>query len=555
MIRRVIPWILFTALALIVPLTHVAGQADPDQNPALERRLVGEINDWRVSMGLAPLAPNAVLQQMALDQANYLMTTTIPQNGGDFHRDVRGQYPLQRATQAPYNWPTYGHPETVIVGENAAVGSVDSALSFWHGSSVHAQTIQNANFREIGVVALDGVGDDTLFIAVFGGRPNTLPVLFNPVRNTLYLSGDPSRYAAQSADAIRMPITYQFVDANGRAVGTPQIFQTNVELPDDLGDRFSVRLSDGRKEVDTAVEIDIAVAVSNQYESQLVYAGAEDRGTTTRVSSGEIRAVSGVSEIDAEILANYPDQDLAAVTALLSEINTFRLENEAWPLRSSTTLQALALQHAEYLITQTELDQNDNLHVNAANEGLEVQALQAPFEWPTFGADQAPLIGDTIAIGDVEFAMRFWRQSVRDRALLLNNEYREVGIAALPAPTGGQVLVVVYGSRPNVVPIAYLPEQHVLLLSNETNSTAGSEAQVVSTIEQVMIFDENGAPLSDGWIDWSPVIELPEGITTTHLFIVCTDGENFVHVQVDLEGQSVSLSHDVALDAEVTQGS
>ena len=553
MVRRTAALLVFTVLALIVPFAHVLGQSVPQTNPALERRIVGEINDWRVNMGLAPLAPNAVLQQMAQDQARYLMTTNIPQNGGDFHRDGQGRYPQQRATQSPYNWPTYGHPDTVIVGENAAVGTVDSALNFWHNSSLHAQTIQNANFREIGVAALDGVGDDTLFVAVFGGRPNTLPVLFNPARNVLYMTGDPSRYAAQTTDNIRMPITYQFLDENGSALGTPQIFQTNVVLPQELGDRFSVRFSDGRMEIDTPVEIGKAVAVSTQYDSQLVYAGAP-AAATERVSSGEIRAVSGVSEIDAAILANYPNQDVSAAAALLSEINTFRLENEAWPLRASTTLQALALQHADYLINQTDLDDNDNLHVNAANEGLEIQAQVEPFAWPTFGPEQAPLIGDTIAIGDVDFAMRFWRQSLRDRATLLNNEYREVGIAALPAPAGGNVLVVVYGSRPNVVPISYLPDQHMLLLSNETNTYGGGEEQVIGTIQQVMIFDENGAPLTDGWIDWSPAIELPEGITTTHLFIVCTDGLRFVHVQVDLEGQSLDLSRNVAVLPEGAQG-
>src|SRR5690606_14453723 len=67
--------------------SFVFAQTVPQSNPTVAHEIIAELNAWRVSQGLWPLAYNATLESLAMSQASYLMTTKIPKEGGDFHKD------------------------------------------------------------------------------------------------------------------------------------------------------------------------------------------------------------------------------------------------------------------------------------------------------------------------------------------------------------------------------------------------------------------------------------------------------------------------------------
>jgi uncharacterized protein YkwD len=158
-----------------------------------ELDLLSKLNDWRIREGLWPFALNPILTHMAHDQANYILSfPTLP---GDLHIDARGRYPRERAVSSDYQWPYYGTPARVAVGENAYAGaSTNAAIRWWDQSQMHHDTIVNPAYREIGIAAVPHPMG-TLFVVVFGSRPDVFPALVDPTTNTLYLSSERFRYA------------------------------------------------------------------------------------------------------------------------------------------------------------------------------------------------------------------------------------------------------------------------------------------------------------------------------------------------------------------------
>ncbi len=188
--RSLLGVFLVSLLSLIFAQYQHTRAASAD--PATE--LLGLVNRWRISQNLWPLRPNAILQQMAEAQAAYI----LPQlesisDESQYHLDAQGRNPRQRAAAAPNNWPNYGSPDRIELGENAAVGSVKFAFGFWQTSDIHAKTALNATYREVGV-AVVRYQTGYLFYMDFGARPNVLTGLIDKANNLLYLSEERSRF-------------------------------------------------------------------------------------------------------------------------------------------------------------------------------------------------------------------------------------------------------------------------------------------------------------------------------------------------------------------------
>lgn len=523
--------------------TPAAGQQPSVSQKELEDEVIAEINDWRIEEGLWPLQVNDTLRAMAFDQATYLLTTDIPEHGGDFHINGSGDYPRGRGVKNPYNWPTYGAPEVILVGENVGVGTVAFSVNYWQNSPIHAQATTNPDYREVGVAALPVGNGDDVFVVVFGGRPNVLPVEYNPVDNTLFLSNDSSRYAPRSPNWISNATTIQFLDANSQPMSEPQPWQLNIPVPANMPGSFIVRFSDGRTQVDTPVNLATDV-VMEVVGGQVLEAANEEAVLDSADVQATTQIISPISEMaESEVLAQYPNQDVGVAADLVNQMNELRMKHHIWPLAHNATLEAIALRQANYLLTETDVEEVLDLHADADYNTVHQRAEEAPFLWPHYGDVRETEVEENIAVGDTVFAMRFWRQSAQDHLNMINAEYREVGVAALPYKDGQFVMVAVFGSRPNVLPAFFATNTNTLLLSDELSPYGGLEAGFIGPITRIRLFDGAGRPLTDGWLSWHEAIQLP-AIDSDRLFVLYSDGRIDILSEVDLQQNSVTLPDD-----------
>ena len=179
-------FLLLIAAILLFPGSPTRAQSDAE-NAA--REIVAQINAYRLKNDLQPLAINTRLEAMARDQALYVTSLAALPEGSDMHIDGSGQTPRQRALRDPYDWETYGSDVQIAIGENAGVGNVEFVMRFWLNSAIHNQALLNPTYREIGVWAVP-YDYGYVFIVDFGGRPDVLPVLVNPLTNELYISNE-----------------------------------------------------------------------------------------------------------------------------------------------------------------------------------------------------------------------------------------------------------------------------------------------------------------------------------------------------------------------------
>ena len=210
----------------------------------------------RIEHGVWPLKPNATLDELALAQAEYLLTLPDLPDGGAIHDDASGGGPKDRARQAPFDWPTYGRPDQIALDEIAYVGrNVDAALAFWKSSSIHTTSSLNPAYREIGVAALPHTFG-YLFIVVLGGRPNVLPALADAAGDTVYLSNEMFRVPGADSGWVYQAKQVRFFDAEGRPLSAGWVdWKPTLPLPDTGGDRVFVAYTDGKQTALSEVEL------------------------------------------------------------------------------------------------------------------------------------------------------------------------------------------------------------------------------------------------------------------------------------------------------------
>lgn len=236
-------------------LPTVLAQDIPPNNRTIALQVLGRVNSWRLSQGLFPLAENETLAQMALDQARYVYPNwTRIASQGLYHQDASGRDPRVRGVRA-YNWPFYQNADRVEIGENAAEGSVASAVGFWQGSSIHTRTALNPAYREVGVAALP-VRNGYIFYIVFGARPEVLPALLAPNANMLYLSREQSRYAAAGTD-----IRIRLFDTQGRPLGSDMPWAPTIPLPPGTSGQVTVLYTTGSAQSLDSVDLSRDIAV------------------------------------------------------------------------------------------------------------------------------------------------------------------------------------------------------------------------------------------------------------------------------------------------------
>ena len=134
------------------------GTGDPTGLDALEQSMIDMHNNTRAGLGLQQLTPNALLSQIAQQQADYMLSI-----GQMSHEDASGGQVWDRAAAVGY---------ADITGENVAYGiNVSSEMIYngWINSPPHYQNITLPEYAEIGMgVAISG---STQYWCATFGRP------------------------------------------------------------------------------------------------------------------------------------------------------------------------------------------------------------------------------------------------------------------------------------------------------------------------------------------------------------------------------------------------
>lgn len=204
--------------------------------------------------------------------------------------------------------------------------------------------------------------------------------------------------------------------------------------------------------------------------------------------------------------ANLP-QDEQSARAILLLINGWRMTNGAWPLQVNPTLVQMALDQANYVSSLPQIPAGEQIHVGRFGEMPPERAVLPPYNWPSYANAANTAVGEITYVGaTTAAAMNFWANSTVHRNTALNTAYREVGVAAIPNKLG-HMYVVVFGSRPDILPVTADLQNKMLYLSNERYRWA--RAPYLLNVRQVRLFDANGRPLGD-WVSWSSSLPLPD---------------------------------------------
>ena len=246
------PIFLILLLLVTLPILLVA-QVEPahSQVASQARWIHASLNALRMGENRAPLAYNATLERMALDQARYL--ASMRAWPVDPHAGRNGENIRVRATFRAYDWDTYGRAEFITIGEIVYKGTRENAISFWETSPNHRPTVMNPRYREIGVAALHVRDNRYIFVAVFGSRPNVLTATADPRAETLYLTNETG--SPGIGTWLRSATEFRLFDGDGRPLGGWQAWQAQITLPDDAGDRLFILYRDGTTEVMTATSL------------------------------------------------------------------------------------------------------------------------------------------------------------------------------------------------------------------------------------------------------------------------------------------------------------
>jgi uncharacterized protein YkwD/LysM repeat protein len=157
--------LLILVLALFVLLGTVEAHpaVSPRQSSAYE--LIDAVNALRADRGLPPYQPNAILMQIAQQQADYILSI-----GTGTHYSADGLRPFQRALQAGYavagDLSLGGWFSENIVG---GVGkTAEAAVEQWTGDDPHLNTMISPNLVDIGAGV--AVSDNTYYYVIDCGR-------------------------------------------------------------------------------------------------------------------------------------------------------------------------------------------------------------------------------------------------------------------------------------------------------------------------------------------------------------------------------------------------
>lgn len=231
------------------------------------------------------------------------------------------------------------------------------------------------------------------------------------------------------------------------------------------------------------------------------------------------------------------NQDSEAAQEVIEAINQWRVENDLWPLKPNPTLERMAIDQARFVLTLPTTPAD--IHAGRNGESPRQRARLPQYNWPSYTLPGQIAIGENGASGSLSYAMRFWRNSPLHRETALNADYREIGVAAVPN-RNGHFYLVVFGSRPNVLPALVDASRQWLYLTSEEFEYARM-FNTIGDVTRYRLFDAAGRPLTSDWQTWASTVALPAAASTgDKVYVLYSDGNHEALSEVN-------LSQDVAL--------
>jgi uncharacterized protein YkwD len=237
-------------------------------------------------------------------------------------------------------------------------------------------------------------------------------------------------------------------------------------------------------------------------------------------------------------------QEIDVATAWLARINELRLKEGLSPYHRSNQLTSAAQRHADDM-AQNKLDSA------TGSDGSDTAARIAASGYSAWARTTGGTVTRErfwIGSASIDDALDFFLETSDRRAVILGDEYREIGIGAATGPNGSTYYVLTVAARPNVLPVfindgaatAINPQVAIRL----TNETVRPEGQGTTAIGQVIEMRISNDPEFDGQ-DWRPWEELvPWSLPNTL-------GEQSVYVQLrDAAGRTVESTDNITLISE-----
>lgn len=220
--------------------------------------------------------------------------------------------------------------------------------------------------------------------------------------------------------------------------------------------------------------------------------------------------------------------DAATATLLLAQVNNWRVTEGLIPLRVNTTLQLMAVDQAAYVRAQMRAGSNVTDFHRDANGRSPLQRAYSQYGWVTYGTSDQIEIGENAAVGSVRYAINYWQNSDLHRRAALSQTFREVGVSAIPMPSGDFLFIIVFGSRPGVM-TAQVDSQRTTLFVSRENSRYSSARLQEPTIR---VFSAAGDAITPTQ-PYRSSMRVPV-TPDTRLYILITAGETQSIIPIDL---------------------
>lgn len=231
--------------------------------------------------------------------------------------------------------------------------------------------------------------------------------------------------------------------------------------------------------------------------------------------------------------------------SIIAAINQYRVLSGLWPLRPNDDLRTLAHLQADYLASLPDIPW-DNLHADASGNDPMTRAAQ--HGWPTYNP-QAIAIGENAYIGaSIDAAMTWWKGSDLHNRTMLSVGYREIGVGVAPTSLGS-IMIVVFGSRPGVLPALFDPASGLLYLSSERYKWSANGSWI-HDVTEIAIPEHVGQ--EPEWSPWRLTVAAPTNRSVPYQ-IKFTDGTTTLEEQVDPRIDIAWLPSTVGLNGVVPE--
>lgn len=203
----------------------------------------------------------------------------------------------------------------------------------------------------------------------------------------------------------------------------------------------------------------------------------------------------------------------AAIEELARQLNLWRITQGLGPLVYNESLERMAAQQADYLLSLPQLP--GDLHQGPTGEYPRERSQLDQFAWPVYGDARRMSVTEIAAIGSIDSAIAFWRGSDVHNRSVTNPAYREVGIAARPFGTD-TLYIVVLGGRPGVLPVLVDVDNEDFYLTTELIEWQGAW---IGDAVDYRFLDADEQPLTD-WTPWERILDIAELEITDELVFI-----------------------------------